>query len=232
MLRIRQIWIGIGLLNLAIVALLGIPRLFVPTPQLTVLSKQAGDWQFNLTDTQTGLQVGLLTSSNWSGNLWMPARNMQLWDPDVPVQVYGEYPTEDLHWSPDGRRLAFVARPNGNTEIFLLDTATNQVTNLTNAPAIDHQFDWSPDGQNLVFASNRSGNWDLYILHVETRHVEPLTADADRDRNPRWSPDGTQIAFTTSRDGRSRLMLLNLHDRTQQQMPKDGVIYAHIWRNR
>jgi dipeptidyl aminopeptidase/acylaminoacyl peptidase len=56
-------------------------------------------------------------------------------------------------WSPDGTRIAFLARgePNG-TQVFVrwmdAEGATTQITRLTNAPA---DIQWSPDGKWIAF---------------------------------------------------------------------------------
>jgi Tol biopolymer transport system component len=47
-------------------------------------------------------------------------------------------------WSPDGERIAFVSRRDGNSEIYLMNTDGSNQTNLTNNSADDWSPGWSP----------------------------------------------------------------------------------------
>jgi len=62
---------------------------------------------------------------------------------------------ENPVWSPDGTRLAFESRRDGNKEIYTMDAGGEHTRNLTRNPADDDDPIWSPDGQRLIFVSNR-----------------------------------------------------------------------------
>ncbi len=65
-------------------------------------------------------------------------------------------------WSPDGRRLAFTSNRAGNLEIYQLDIASGQTTNLTQHPAIDNFPTFRADGA-LTWVSNRQRGFDIYV---------------------------------------------------------------------
>lgn len=48
-------------------------------------------------------------------------------------------------------QFAFQATVNGQTDIYVMDVATQQITNLTNDAAQEDAFRWSPDGTRLVY---------------------------------------------------------------------------------
>src|SRR5262245_33469488 len=66
----------------------------------------------------------------------------------------------DLHFSPDGKKLAFsVSRPpkgaEAGQEIWLLDVATKQPRRFAHSAKSDRSPRWSPDGRHLAFLSTR-----------------------------------------------------------------------------
>lgn len=76
--------------------------------------------------------------------------------------------------SPDGRRVAFMSKRDGNWEVYLaaLDdapgpAAANEPRRLTHHPANDGLPTWSPDGRWLAFVSDRDGAWAVWALRVD-----------------------------------------------------------------
>ena len=47
-------------------------------------------------------------------------------------------------WSPDGSRIAFRSRRDGNAEIYVMGADGSDPTRLTNNPAPDSGATWSP----------------------------------------------------------------------------------------
>ena len=118
-------------------------------------------------------------------------------------------------WSPDGTKLAFAGQSNdGQSDLYVLDLASDAVARLTNDRYTDADPSWSPDGTTLVFASDRTrwgaeGKQNLFLLDIATLGVRYLTFGDWTDQSPMWSPDGTRIAFASDRDGTSALYTVN-----------------------
>jgi dipeptidyl aminopeptidase/acylaminoacyl peptidase len=96
-------------------------------------------------------------------------------------------------WSPDGRRLAYVASGDGGLDdVFVADADGHPVGQITRTPLVD-EFSptWSPDGIRLAF--ERDGRI------IVTRGDGSRERVVARGHNPAWSPGGRQIAF--ERDG-------------------------------
>ena len=51
---------------------------------------------------------------------------------------------EDFAWSPDGARIAFWSRRDGNPEIYVMNADGTDLTRLTTNAAIDALPAWSP----------------------------------------------------------------------------------------
>ena len=142
----------------------------------------------------------------------------------------------DYSWSPDGRlvvlalddstieadsaphpivldRYQFKADVQGyldhhRTHLWIFDTATKALTQLTSGDHDEMMPEWSPDGSLIVFSSkrqkdpDRTDNWELYVIApTPGATAKQLTSnDLDDDdpqweSRPAWSPDSREIAF-------------------------------------
>jgi TolB protein len=112
------------------------------------------------------------------------------------------HPAMDLDpaWSPDGDRIAFTSKRDGNNEIYLMNADGSDVIRLTDHPARDSLPAWSPDGARIAFASERDGNLEIYVMNADGSGLTRLTNHAARDWDPAWSPEGARIAFSSVRD--------------------------------
>jgi Tol biopolymer transport system component len=108
-------------------------------------------------------------------------------------------PTRILYaWSPDGTRIAFSTRWNGNDDIYTMSADGSDLVQLTFESMFDTSPTWSPDGTRIAFASNRDGSWEIYSMTADGSDVTRLTDMTVDAYKPVWSPDGSRIAFTTS----------------------------------
>ncbi|MGD9144499.1 MAG: hypothetical protein PVI80_02970 [Anaerolineae bacterium] len=110
-------------------------------------------------------------------------------------------PTPTATPLPGASLLAFESYRDGNAEIYLLDSSSGELVNLTRNPAHDRAPAWSPDGEAIAFESDRDGNWEIYLLRLDDGSLSRLTDHLAYDGAPAWSPDGSEIAFESYRDG-------------------------------
>jgi tetratricopeptide (TPR) repeat protein len=66
--------------------------------------------------------------------------------------------------SPDGKKIAFMSRRDGNWEIYVMDLGDSTIKRLTNNGANDGLPIWSPDGRTIAFASDRDGEWAIWAM--------------------------------------------------------------------
>jgi Tol biopolymer transport system component/C-terminal processing protease CtpA/Prc len=124
----------------------------------------------------------------------------------------------DLAVSPDGKKLAFVARG----EVFAAPSADGgDATRLTSTTAAESQVTWAPDSRRLAYAANRDGAWNVYLYDFATNKETQLTTGNTHSVSPRFSPDGKQLAFM--RDGRE-LCVVSL-DTKQVRVLARGVFF-------
>jgi dipeptidyl aminopeptidase/acylaminoacyl peptidase len=68
----------------------------------------------------------------------------------VPV-VSGNGSYSSPRWSPDGKRLAYIANDGGRSQLYVRWMASGQATRLTELTAAPGDLSWSPDGQSIAF---------------------------------------------------------------------------------
>jgi hypothetical protein len=66
--------------------------------------------------------------------------------------------------SPDGERVVFMSRREGNWEVYIINVNGSGLQQLTDDPADDGLPTWSPDGSTIAFVSNRGGPWAIWAM--------------------------------------------------------------------
>lgn len=158
----------------------------------------------------------------------------------VPTDTPSPTPTP----LPGASLIAFETYRDGNGEIYIQNTATDELTNLTRNPADDRAPAWRPDGGAIAFESDRDGNWELYILNLADGALVRLTEDLAYDGAPTWSPDGREIAFESYRDGNLEIYTMPAAGGQPRRLtnhpagdygpawnPHDGTIAFTSWRD-
>ena len=117
---------------------------------------------------------------------------------DIPL---GETGTPPSTHSVSQGTIAFGARVNGASHIWIYAAGDPAPVQLTHGNWDDRDPSINPDGTRLAFSSNRRGYWDLYLLDLVTGELRQLTETNDFEGHPTWSPDGQWIAFEGYYDG-------------------------------
>jgi Tol biopolymer transport system component len=102
-------------------------------------------------------------------------------------------------WSPDGRQLAVVIRPERGKprQLLLVDAAgAARSARLRLQGEMGGYLSFSPDAKQLVY----SDEWMLRVIDVKgTGKPRLLPGQKGRNRHPHWSPDGKSIVFCSDR---------------------------------
>src|SRR5262245_11760074 len=108
-------------------------------------------------------------------------------------------PWVELAWSPDWKKIAFVASGAlGALDIFVINADGSGLRNVTNTWTTSFDFAWSPDGRRIAFLDGPVDGAPLTVVNADRTGKQRLTGllMVDLGPPPTWSPDGRTIAFT------------------------------------
>jgi acylaminoacyl-peptidase len=113
-----------------------------------------------------------------------------------------------LSFTPDGKRIVFSAnrgenweRDPQNNEVFAVDVATQQLTQLTKRVGPDNSPVVSPDGKKIAYLGfdDRLQGYQvthLYVMDADGSNGREVTGAFDRDiADPQWSADSRGLYF-------------------------------------
>lgn len=103
------------------------------------------------------------------GNLWQVARS------GGTAKAITQGSSEDTLplFSPDGSKLAFTRKNQGNADVYTLDVKTGLTTRLTSHPTNDWAVAWSADGNEVNFASGRLNRFAVSLFTIATDKAWP-----------------------------------------------------------
>ncbi|MGH8377953.1 MAG: S9 family peptidase [Gammaproteobacteria bacterium] len=191
-------------------------------------------WTVNLhTDTARALTDGDAPAIS-AGNRLAYTKQGQIWtaslDPHAQAQPHPLFfdhgQDGDLHWSPDGKRLAFVSDRGDHAFIGVFANDATPLLYLAASTHIDSMPRWSPNGSDIAFIRQpgRGGPqrlfsyfeqapepWSIMVADARTGqgHVvwkSPDTATGTLlltygEANPHWADHGKRLVFVADLDG-------------------------------
>jgi serine/threonine-protein kinase len=107
-----------------------------------------------------------------------------------------------LHFSPDGKRLAFSQR---GMDIWVKDIERDTVSRLSFFPGTNSWPVWTPDGKYIVFRSDTPAAPGLYLVRSDGSGEAQRLMDGKGLPTPfSFSPDGKRLAFCATGNGGSQ----------------------------
>ena len=101
-----------------------------------------------------------------------------------------------LALSPDGRKIAFIARG----EIFAASARDGgDAARVTRTPDVEALPVWAPDSRRLAYVTTHTGGRQIVLYDFAGNTSQTLTTGTSFDGSPTFSPDGKRIAFLRDR---------------------------------
>ena len=140
--------------------------------------------------------------------------------------------TRDPVFSPDGRKLAFIASENGKRELRVYDFDTRKTSSLFQVGGASWPLypSWSPDGKQIVFQHTR-GIFDPYRI-VVVNVADGMTREVAQGvgawtARPHFSSDGASVYFTSRVGKWAALYRVALQQGAQPQAVTNLTRHVH-----
>ena len=136
--------------------------------------------------------------------------------------------------SPDGRWVAYEEsgadweRDAFVTQLFVADTSTGTVTQLTRGKESAGDIEWSPDSRWITFLRNVDGKGQIHAIRPDGGEALVLSKHDESVANHEWTPDGTTIVFAApeGEDAAAKARKDSLGDFT---VVRKDYRYAQLW---
>jgi dipeptidyl aminopeptidase/acylaminoacyl peptidase len=171
-------------------------------------------------------------------------RMSHLWKLDLETRALSrltegrELTVDDFAVAPEGRRIAFAARPFPDpsaalhSDIYVVDVAGRRVQRIVDWPGTDSSPRWSPEGDRIAFVS--AGGVETYygnekIAIVGASGGKPAIVTADFDEDPgllAWRGDG--IYFAASQRTERHLFRVMENGSEMKRLSSDGWVLGSI----
>ena len=135
-----------------------------------------------------------------------------------------------VDWSPAGDKLTFIGNQREQSDVYLYDIPSKQLTNLTNDVFSDADPVWSSDGSKVYFSSDRSGYLrpdsipagfrmqhynvrlhEIYTVDIRTREITRVTNLPSSDQvSPAATRDGKHLFFISDMNGINNIYVKDL----------------------
>src|SRR5690349_10475168 len=96
---------------------------------------------------------------------------------------------QDLTWSPDGKRIAFVS-----------STPDERAAEAEGDPRVITRYLYKPDAAEGMTRFNDNQRLHIFSVDVATKEVRQLTKGIYDEHSIDWSPDGKEILFASNRE--------------------------------
>ncbi len=136
------------------------------------------------------------------------------------------------HWSPDGRRIAFVSDRSGSSQIFLMDAEGGDQQQLSRGPAVHGWPRWHPDGQTLVVwcYDTAAGTHAIKTIDVQNGRERLLVTSREILDRPEYHPAGDRIAYAAQTGGNWDIWCVGASDGETTRLTNDPQMESNpLW---
>jgi dipeptidyl aminopeptidase/acylaminoacyl peptidase len=127
---------------------------------------------------------------------------------------------EGLDFDPTSGRLAFVGTGYGQSDIYVVDTDTGELQQITGTPQRDSYPSFSPDGRYLAYSAKQGHQFDIRAYDFDKATASTIVASPTDDLWPEWLPAGNKILFVSTREGINDLFVYHMEQEQEYQLTR------------
>lgn len=138
-----------------------------------------------------GTRIAFVTNKDGSPKIYamtIPPEGTPL--KDLRPQLISKHTRESSApaWSPDGSKLAYCGKVNGERQIWVYDFSTREERQLTQGSGTKENPTWAPNSLCLMYNTSDLGHSELYIVSVNQPQPIKISSGAGEKRFPSWEP--------------------------------------------
>ncbi|MDO9576839.1 MAG: hypothetical protein Q7J16_03060 [Candidatus Cloacimonadales bacterium] len=129
----------------------------------------------------------------------------------------------EIDVSHDCNKIVFCGQKSEQTDIFVYDIQTEEVTQITNDHFNDQQPCWSPDDSKIAFTSERTFadakkhlfddlSSDIYYYDLNKNTFYQATNDSTNNYSPFWDGSGSKILFISEGEIATNFNIIDLNN--------------------
>ena len=168
----------------------GDPEIYVSNPsggELKRVTEAHGPDVSPVWNPKTGAQIAWV-----SGRSGLPQIYTMESDGTNPQRMTDTGYAVSPSWSPNGQWLVFAWSRKygpgvpGGQDIYIMDVASKQWSQLTHESGTNDFPSWSPDGRHIIFQSNRNGGTQIWTMLADGTEQHQVT-HTGQNSQPNWS---------------------------------------------
>ncbi|MGA3024538.1 MAG: protein kinase [Bryobacteraceae bacterium] len=130
----------------------------------------------------------------------------------TPRKVLGLLPhdagTPSFDWMPDSRHIIAAATHGmgAGSHLFLADTRSGRLQQITQGTGDEYQPSVSPDGKSILFTESR-GDFDILSMSIADGSTQGLIVTARSENMPAWAARADSLVYVSDRLGTEDIWL-------------------------
>jgi TolB protein len=101
------------------------------------------------------------------------------------VSLAGNW-NDEAAFSPDGGRLAFACRNEGDFQICVMDLASGRTVQISSGPGAHEGPTWSPDGSKIAWEVQRGDSTQIAVGSADASGTARIVTSSGNNFSPSW----------------------------------------------
>ena len=159
----------------------------------------------------------------FSTDLWgsLELAEMELQTGELNRLTYNQGINTYPRYSPNGKRIAYLSRNHGHSEIYLWNRSQDKSIRLTKSRFHKGPPSWNPSSTRIIATKRFPPRFESRLIEIdlESGQDRQFLPEVGNVKNPSYSVDGTRVIFTKEQE----IFTFDLSDTTNLPFPLKGT---------